>query len=149
MAFHAATSGPSAAAETVDVLIVGTGFAGFGMAIKLKEAGMRDFVVLERDAGDAGTWCANRYPGCACDVQSHLYSFSFAPNLEWTRAFAPQPEIRSYLEGCGVRYALHPRIRFGHEVTKMRWDERAVRWQVATRHGACFRRVLLSRAWAG
>ena len=91
MAFDAATSGPSATVESVDVLVIGTGFAGLGMAIKLKEAGMRDFVVLERDAGVAGTWRANHYPGCACDVQSHLYSFSFAPNPEWTRAFAPQP----------------------------------------------------------
>ncbi|WP_043769482.1 flavin-containing monooxygenase [Algiphilus aromaticivorans] len=138
MAFDAATSGPTATVESVDVLVIGTGFAGLGMAIKLKEAGMRDFVVLERDTGVAGTWRANHYPGCACDVQSHLYSFSFAPNPEWTRAFAPQPEIRRYLEGCAERYELLPWVRFGHEVTKMRWEEGAARWLVSTRNGARF-----------
>ena len=72
------------------VIIVGSGVAGLGMAIRLKQQGEDDFVVLEKDAGLGGTWWANTYPGCACDVESHLYSFSFAPNPEWTRMFASQ-----------------------------------------------------------
>ena len=82
--------------NTVDVAIVGSGFAGLGAAVKLDEAGRRDFVVLEKADSVGGTWRDNTYPGCACDVQSHLYSFSFAPNPNWSRLFARQPEpVRS------------------------------------------------------
>ena len=80
--------------------IVGSGFAGLGMAIRLREAGIEDFVVLEKADDVGGTWRDNSYPGCACDVPSHLYSFSFAPNPEWTSTFSPQPEIWDYLRGC-------------------------------------------------
>ena len=143
MAFDASRA--TARPTRVDVLIVGTGFAGLGMAIRLKERGRDDFVVLERDDGVAGTWRANHYPGCACDVQSHLYSFSFEPNPEWTRAFAPQPEIRRYLEHCAEKYALMPHIRFGHEVNGMEWDAGAQRWDVRTANGARFSaRVVVS-----
>jgi phytoene dehydrogenase-like protein len=82
------------------VAIVGSGFAGLGMAIRLREAGIEDFVVLEKADDVGGTWRDNRYPGCACDVPSHLYSFSFAPNPEWTSTFSPQPEIWDYLRGA-------------------------------------------------
>jgi cation diffusion facilitator CzcD-associated flavoprotein CzcO len=77
--------------DRTGVLVVGTGFAGLGTAIRLRESGRTDFVVLERGADVGGTWRDNRYPGCACDVPSHLYSFSFAPNPDWTRAFSAQP----------------------------------------------------------
>ena len=80
--------------------IIGSGFSGLGMAIRLKQQGENDFLLFEKDAGVGGTWRVNHYPGCACDVQSHLYSFSFEPNPNWTRMFAPQAEIKSYLEGC-------------------------------------------------
>ena len=86
--------------------IVGSGFAGLGMAIRLREAGIDDFVVLEKADDVGGTWRDNSYPGCACDVPSHLYSFSFAPNPDWTRTFSPQPEIRDYLRGCAERYGV-------------------------------------------
>src|SRR5947209_14402470 len=79
--------------QTVDVAIVGSGFSGLGMAIRLKQEGRDDFVVLERDEDVGGTWHANTYPGCACDVPSHLYSYSFAPNPEWSQTYSRQPEI--------------------------------------------------------
>ena len=71
--------------ETVDIAIIGAGFSGLGLAVRLREQGVEDFVILERNADVGGTWWANTYPGCACDVPSHLYSFSFAPNPDWSR----------------------------------------------------------------
>ena len=110
--------------QTVDVAIVGSGFAGLGAAVRLAQAGRNDFVVLEKGGSLGGTWRDNTYPGCACDVQSHLYSFSFAPYPGWTRKFATQPEIRAYLENVAVRYGLRGRIRYGAEVTSAEWAGR-------------------------
>jgi cation diffusion facilitator CzcD-associated flavoprotein CzcO len=118
----------------VDVAIVGSGFAGLGAAVRLRQAGREDFVVLEKGDTLGGTWRDNTYPGCACDVQSHLYSFSFAPNPEWTRTFARQPEIRAYLERVAARYALRDRIRFGAEVTAARWVGK--RWELQLADGS-------------
>src|SRR5579862_3072471 len=98
--------------EHVHVAIIGSGFSGLGTAIRLKQEGMHDFVVLERANEVGGTWRDNTYPGCACDVPSNLYSFSFAPNPDWTRAFSPQPEIFEYLKACASRYGITPHIRF-------------------------------------
>src|SRR4051794_32819873 len=95
------------------VAIVGAGFGGLGMAIRLRQEGVEDFVVLERDSDVGGTWWANTYPGCQCDIPSHLYSFSFAPNPDWHRTYARQPEIRDYLVGCADRFGLRDRIRTG------------------------------------
>jgi cation diffusion facilitator CzcD-associated flavoprotein CzcO len=129
----------------LSVLIIGTGFAGLGMAIKLKEAGVENFTVLERADDVGGTWRDNHYPGCACDVQSHLYSFSFEPNPEWTRMFARQPEIRAYLQRCADKYALRPHIQFGAEVVSARYDDARAMWDVTTRDGRVFSaRVLIS-----
>ena len=97
--------------ESVDIAIVGSGFSGLGAAIRLTQAGRHDFVVLEKSDAIGGTWRDNTYPGCACDVQSHLYSYSFAPNPNWSRLFATQPEIRGYLEDLTDRYHLRDRIR--------------------------------------
>ena len=80
------------------IAIVGTGFSGLGMAIRLKQEGEHDFVLLERAGGIGGTWRDNTYPGCRCDVPSHLYSFSFAPNPNWSSTFSPQQEILDYLK---------------------------------------------------
>jgi cation diffusion facilitator CzcD-associated flavoprotein CzcO len=120
------------------VLIIGSGFAGLGAAVKLKEAGIDDFVILERASGLGGTWRDNTYPGCACDVQSHLYSFSFAPNPGWSRLYAPQAEILAYLEACAERYGLRPHLRFDAEVIEARYDEAGARWVVKTRGGQRF-----------
>lgn len=118
------------------IIIVGTGFAGLGMGIALKKAGIESFTILERAQSVGGTWRDNHYPGCACDVQSHLYSFSFEQNPEWTRMFARQPEIKAYLEGCAEKYGLLPHIRFGAEVTQARYDNASKLWTVTTGDGA-------------
>lgn len=131
--------------ETDHVLIVGAGFAGLGMAIRLKQAGIHDFTVLEQASDLGGTWRDNHYPGAACDVQSHLYSYSFEPWPEWTRDFAPQPEILRYLEHCADKYGVRPHIRFGTRVARARYDERAGLWEVVTADGRTLRaRVLVS-----
>src|SRR3954454_16729220 len=103
--------------------ILGAGFGGLGMAIKLKQAGLEDFVIFERDADVGGTWWANTYPGCQCDIPSHLYSFSFAPNPDWKRTYATQPEIRDYLRSCADRFGLREHIRLSTSVTGATWDE--------------------------
>jgi cation diffusion facilitator CzcD-associated flavoprotein CzcO len=118
----------------VDVAIVGSGFAGLGAAVRLSEAGRTDLVILEKGESLGGTWRDNTYPGCACDVQSHLYSFSFHPNPNWTRLFARQPEIRAYLEDIADRYRLRDRIRFGAQVTDLEWD--GARWAVRIADGS-------------
>jgi cation diffusion facilitator CzcD-associated flavoprotein CzcO len=114
------------------VAIVGSGFSGLGMAIRLKQEGIDDFVVLERADALGGTWRENTYPGCACDVPSNLYSFSFAPNAEWTQTFSPQPEIWAYLRRVSRQYRIDPHIRYGHEVTAARWDAEAELWRIET-----------------
>ncbi|HEX3343678.1 MAG TPA: NAD(P)/FAD-dependent oxidoreductase [Polyangiaceae bacterium] len=127
------------------VLIVGSGFAGLGMAIRLKEAGIDDFVLLEQADDVGGTWRDNQYPGCACDVPSPLYSFSFEPWPSWTRDFAPQREILEYLRHCADEYRIRPHIRFGTRVVRARWDETAGVWEVSAGDGKTWRaRVLVS-----
>ena len=105
-------------AREVRVAIVGSGFAGLAMAIGLKRHGIEDFVLLERGRDVGGTWRDNTYPGCQCDVPSHLYSFSFAPNPNWSRTYSHQPEIHAYLKGCSERFGILPHVRFGSEVCK-------------------------------
>ena len=119
----------------VRIAIVGSGFAGLGLAIRLRMDGIDDFVVLERADDVGGTWRDNRYPGCACDVQSHLYSFSFAPNADWSRRFAPQPEIWAYLQRCADAYGVRPHLRCHHELQAARWDAGTRRWQLRTSGG--------------
>jgi cation diffusion facilitator CzcD-associated flavoprotein CzcO len=121
--------------ERAPIVIIGTGFAGLGMAIRLKQAGIDDFVILEQASGVGGTWRDNHYPGAACDVESHLYSFSFEPNPTWTRTFAPQGEILAYLERCTDKYGVRPHIRFETRVTGARFDEDTALWTVATSRG--------------
>ena len=119
----------------VDTAIVGAGFAGLCAAIKLDEAGRSDFVVLERNTEVGGTWEANSYPGCACDVPSHLYSFSFAPNPDWHHAFSRQPQIFDYLKSVATRYRLYDRIHFSTAMTGADWDDSAGLWVVSTSRG--------------
>src|SRR6478735_8111369 len=98
------------------IVIVGTGFAGLGMAIRLKKAGIHDFVILEKAGEVGGTWRENHYPGAACDVPSPVYSFSFERNPKWTRVFSPQKEILAYLKHCADKYQLRSHIRFHNTV---------------------------------
>ncbi|GAB3496301.1 flavin-containing monooxygenase [Amycolatopsis cihanbeyliensis] len=117
------------------VVIVGTGFSGLGQAIQLERAGIRDYVILEKAHEVGGTWRDNSYPGCACDVQSHMYSFSYEQNPNWSRSFSAQPEIFEYLKGVADKYRLRERIRFGVEVTGARWDAEQRTWTVSTTSG--------------
>lgn len=117
------------------VVIVGAGFGGVGLAARLQEEGLDDVVILEREDDVGGTWYVNTYPGCQCDVPSLLYSLSSAPNPEWTRTFAPQPEIEEYLRAVADRTDVRRRIRFGTEVTGARWEAAANRWRVETSGG--------------
>jgi len=112
------------ARETADeVLIVGGGFAGVCMGIKLKEAGLDAFTILERADEVGGTWRDNRYPGCACDVPANLYSFSFDPNPGWARTYAERDDIWAYLRRCVERHGLGPHIRRGEEMVRAEYDE--------------------------
>jgi cation diffusion facilitator CzcD-associated flavoprotein CzcO len=145
---HAALPGvdvPPVARPATRVVVVGAGFAGIGLAIGLKRAGIHDFVVLERAADVGGTWRENRYPGAACDVESHLYSYSFEPNPNWTRQFTTQPEILEYIRRSADKYGILPHIRFRSEVSRAVFDERSARWTVETTAGESFStRVLVT-----
>jgi cation diffusion facilitator CzcD-associated flavoprotein CzcO len=130
--------------SSVRVAIVGSGFAGLGLAIRMRQQGIDDFVVLERADEVGGTWRDNTYPGLTCDVPSHLYSFSFAPNADWSRSFSPQAEILEYLKGCADRYGIRRFVRFGHEVKAARWDDQAQRWCIETSQGEWTAQVLVA-----
>ncbi len=129
-----------------DVAIVGAGFSGIAMAVRLLRAERRDFVVLERAQRLGGTWRDNTYPGCACDVPSHLYSFSFAPNPDWSSTYSPQAEIWAYLERVAKQEGVVPHIRFGCELEGASWDARAGRWRLQTSAGPLSARVLIAAA---
>ncbi|MDN0193797.1 NAD(P)/FAD-dependent oxidoreductase [Streptomyces sp. S.PNR 29] len=130
--------------EHVRVAVVGSGFGGLGAAVRLRREGITDFVVLERADSVGGTWRDNSYPGCACDVPSHLYSFSFAPNPDWPRAFSGQQHIRAYLEHVTDVFRLRPHIRFGAEVEKMTWNGERLCWDIETRSGSLSADVVVS-----
>ncbi len=132
-------------AETqVDIAIIGSGFSGLGTAIRLLGEGRDDFIVLERGDDVGGTWHFNTYPGCACDVPSHLYSFSFAPNPNWSETYSRQPEIRSYLHRCADQFGVRDRVRLNTEVTGAAWDDEAERWAIKTSTGRVSARVLVA-----
>lgn len=120
------------------VLIIGAGFGGLGLAIRLQQCGIEDFLILEKADDLGGNWRDNTYPGAACDVPSHLYSFSFEPKLDWSRKFAPQAEIHAYQQQCAERHGLRRRIRFATEVASASFDEVAALWRVETTTGEHF-----------
>jgi cation diffusion facilitator CzcD-associated flavoprotein CzcO len=128
----------------VHVLVVGAGFSGLGTAIKLDEQGLGDYLVLDKGRSVGGTWRDNTYPGAACDVPSQLYSFSFAPNPEWSRSFSPQPEIHAYLERTAREAGVLDRFRFGVTVEDAVWDEEEQVWRVGTSHGEVTADVLVT-----
>ena len=117
------------------IAIVGSGFAGLGMAIRLKQRGVEDFVIFERADDVGGTWRDNTYPGVACDVPSHLYSFSFAQNPGWSRTFSPGNEIQDYLRRCAGHFDVYPHVKFRHAVTGAQWDEDGQLWEIETAAG--------------
>ncbi|WP_406148255.1 flavin-containing monooxygenase [Streptomyces sp. NBC_01012] len=122
--------------EHVRVAVIGSGFGGLGAAVRLRREGVTDFLVLERAGSVGGAWRDNSYPGCACDVPSHLYSFSFAPNPDWPRTFSGQQHIRAYLEHVADTFGLRPHLRLNHEVTVMRWDNDELHWVIEAANGS-------------
>jgi cation diffusion facilitator CzcD-associated flavoprotein CzcO len=117
------------------IAIIGAGPGGLCMAIRLREAGFENFVILEKADGVGGTWRHNRYPGCSCDIPSHLYSYSFEIKPDWSRPYASQPEILAYLEGCADKYDVRRFCRFGCEVRRATWDEARATWSLETAKG--------------
>jgi cation diffusion facilitator CzcD-associated flavoprotein CzcO len=134
--------------DHVRVLVIGAGFGGLGLAIKLEEQGRHDFLVIERGADVGGTWRDNTYPGAACDVPSQLYSFSFALNPTWSRSFSPQPEIQAYLKRVAEESTVLDRFHFNTNVEDATWDDAAQRWQVRTSAGTVTADLLVSAAGA-
>jgi cation diffusion facilitator CzcD-associated flavoprotein CzcO len=125
-----------------DVAIIGAGFGGLGAAIRLRQKGFTDFVVFEKADEIGGTWRDNTYPGCACDVPSHLYSYSFALNPKWTDTFSGQHEIWEYLLACADRYGVRPHLRLDHAVRDISWD--GSHWTIETSHGTYTARIVIS-----
>jgi cation diffusion facilitator CzcD-associated flavoprotein CzcO len=142
---HATTTARTGSGD-YEVVVVGAGASGLGAAIQLKRAGISDVVLVEKATAVGGTWRDNTYPGCACDVPSALYSYSFAPNSEWTRGFAKQEEIRDYLGATARRFGVDRQVRLGAEVHRMQWDETAQRWQLHTSAGDYTARFVVAGA---
>jgi len=134
---------------THEILIIGTGFAGIGMGVKLRSLGITDFAILEQADGVGGTWRDNHYPGAACDVESLLYSFSFEPNPRWSRMFAEQTEILAYLNHVTDKYGVRPHIRFGCKVESAHWNDRRGVWRVTLTDGRSFSGKVLVAASGG
>lgn len=118
-----------------EVIVLGGGFAGLGAAIKLREAGITDFLLLEKAGELGGVWRENTYPGCACDVPSALYSYSFAPNPSWSRVFAGQAEIKRYLQRTAEQHGVLPHVRFHHEALSSHWSDADGCWIIRTTAG--------------
>ena len=130
--------------QHVRIAIAGTGFSGLAAAVRLLEDGERDLVLLERSGDVGGTWRDNSYPGCACDVPSHLYSLSFAPNPSWSRAFSPQQEIHRYLQGVARDHGVLPYVRFDADMRHAAWDDEQQRWTIETSRGTLTADILIS-----
>jgi cation diffusion facilitator CzcD-associated flavoprotein CzcO len=127
----------------IHTIILGTGFSGLGMAIRLKQQGYENFVVLEQASDIGGTWRDNTYPGCACDIPSHLYSFSFALNPNWSRAYSPQREIWDYLRRCAKQYGIIPHIRWNTRLLEASWNESDQCWHINTNQGKLTANILI------
>lgn len=130
-----------------EIAILGAGLGGLGMASRLRAAGRTDFVIFEQADRLGGTWRDNTYPGAGCDVQSHLYCYSFALKRDWSHVYCLQPEILRYVEDFAEANGLVPHIRFDHEVTEARWDDEHARWGLRMRHGGTFTARAFIAAW--
>ncbi len=127
------------------IVIIGAGFAGIGTAIRLKQAGIDSFTILERADEIGGTWRDNTYPGAACDVPSHVYSLSFEPNPDWSLRFSESAEIQAYLLGLVEKWGLRRHLRLGTEIVEARFDEDTACWTLATADDETFTaRVVVS-----
>ena len=135
---------PPSAPRRVRIAIIGGGFTGLGMGIRFRQAGIEDFEILERSSDIGGTWRDNSYPGCAVDVQSHLYSYSFAPNPSWGRVYSPQEEIWAYIRRCADEFGVSAHVRLGHEVLGADWDDARQRWMIDTSAGPLEAQFLIS-----
>ncbi|MEY1662248.1 flavin-containing monooxygenase [Isoalcanivorax beigongshangi] len=122
-----------------DTLIIGAGFGGLGAAIRLQQSGHQDFIILERSDRVGGTWRDNQYPGAACDIPSNLYSFSFAPNPDWSRTYSGAGEIFGYIKGLVEQFKLGPALRYQQDVTGLRFVEEQGYWEATTAAGDCWR----------
>ncbi|AKF04090.1 flavin-containing monooxygenase [Sandaracinus amylolyticus] len=125
--------------EELEVAIVGSGFSGIAMGVQLQRAGIERFRIFEKAHDVGGTWRENTYPGAACDIPSHLYSFSFAPNARWTRSYSRQPEILEYLRATAREHGLYPHITFGAEIDDARWDTTTGTWTIRAKSGETVR----------
>src|SRR5260221_5385093 len=127
-----------------DILIVGSGFSGLCLGVRLRQSRQNSFLIIEKGADIGGTWRDNRYPGCACDIPSHLYSLSFAPRNDWSRLYPSQQELWDYLRDITDRYELRSKIRFNTEMQSAQWNEADALWHVTTNAGVVTARVLVS-----
>lgn len=114
--------------EPLEVLVIGAGFSGVCAGIKLREAGITNFRIYDKTDGIGGTWWLNTYPGAACDIQSHFYSYSFEPNSDWSRLYAPQPEIQGYIEHCAEKYGVRPHIHLNRKLRSVVYDDETGLW---------------------
>src|SRR5579862_6253156 len=133
------------ALRDVGVIIVGAGFSGLGLGIRMRRRGLSSFVILERADDVGGTWRDNTYPGVACDVPAPLYSYSFRTNPDWSHMYAPGGEIWAYLREAAHDEGLLPHLRTGADMLEARWDEAERRWIVRTTRGE-FRGEVLALA---
>lgn len=140
---HLSDAAPTPVRE-VEVAVIGGGVGGIGLAVALRRRGVEDFVVLDRGSDFGGTWRDNTYPGAACDVPSHLYSFSFDHNPNWSRSFSTQPEIQSYILGVAERHDIRQKFSFDHELIRADWDESTSRWMLTTSRGRISAKILVS-----
>ncbi len=145
--YNAAMNLPSE--RHLEVAIIGAGFGGLGLGARLVQRGECNFRIFDRAGGPGGTWWTNRYPGCACDVPSHLYSLSFAPNPDWTRRFAPRPEIQAYLQRCTERFGLQRHLVLETSIEHARWHDEEQAWELTDSHGQDWRAEVLVSAMGG
>tara|TARA_R110002073_G_scaffold84612_8_gene202010 strand:+ start:126290 stop:127858 length:1569 start_codon:yes stop_codon:yes gene_type:complete len=122
-------------ADILEVAIIGAGFSGLGMGIRLKASGMTDFRIFDKGHDVGGTWRDNTYPGCGCDVKSALYSYSFEPWAEWSNAYAKQGEIHQYIRHCAEKYEMYPHLQFNTTVAAAQYDQESGVWEIKTAAG--------------
>lgn len=140
------TDSPKQSTTHIPIIVVGAGFGGIGLAIKLKAADINDFAIFERIDDIGGTWARNTYPGAACDVPSTLYCYSFEPNPNWNRKYSTQPEIKAYIQQTAQKHHLPKHIKFNTEVLNATFDTTMNRWRLVTNQGKFTCNILVTAA---